>query len=171
MGMKKSTWYLWTGLAALWDTNNNPGSLTAAGAGYQEAATWLLGANMQSSGCLDKEGNFRAGIYKCIGWNGTYIVNLGRREGYQGQVVWFVKTKTKSGGGIDWQATSTYKVPSGFTEYLDLDGNPHRVVNSTVTVGASPILLQNKRIFGKASRFSDPEVDASPAGEDRIFKP
>jgi len=147
MKMRKSLWYTWTGLAPLWDSTKQPGALTSGGGGYQEVAAWLLGANMLSSGCLDKSGNFQANIYLCTGWNGTYIVNLGRGQGYKGQVVWFLNTV--QGGGVDWRATTTYKVPAGFTQYVDLNGNVHRISGSTIMVGDSPILLQNKTIAGQ----------------------
>ena len=166
MGLRKSTWYLWTGKAALWDNGNDPGSLTAGGAGYQQAATWLLGANMQSSGCLDLTGKLQ-NIFHCIDIGGTYVMNLARPHGYQGEVVWYVKALP--GSGIDWTATSTYAVPHGLTQYLDLSGNVHRVVNSQVTVGASPILLQNKRILGKDGVF-DPRLDSSSGDDDPVFK-
>jgi hypothetical protein len=146
MGMKKSLWYMWTGTASLWDLTSN--TLTPAGTGYGQVATWLLGANMNSSGCLDKQGQFQPYIYECMGLNGTYIVNLTRRQGYQGQVIWYVKTIPT--GGIDWTATSTYTVPAGFTQYLDLDGHVHPIEGSTVTIGASPILLQNQAILGQS---------------------
>jgi hypothetical protein len=146
MGMKKSLWYTWSGLAPLWNTGVNPGNVTPGGGGYQQVASWLLGANMRSSGCLDKKGNFQGQIYSCTGWNGTYVVNLSRREGYRGQVVWFVKIIT--GGGVDWRATTTYKVPRGFTQYLDLNGVVHPISTRTITVGDSPILLQNQPILG-----------------------
>ncbi len=146
MRMKKSLWYTWSGLAPLWNTLLNPGDVTPGGGGYQQAATWLLGANMTSSGCLDRKGHFQGQIYSCTGWNGTYVVNLDRREGYRGQVVWFVKIIT--GGGVDWRATTTYKVPRGFTQYLDLNGVVHPILTPTITVGDSPILLQNQPIQG-----------------------
>jgi hypothetical protein len=148
MRMKKSLWYMWTGTAPLWDNSFKPGGLTPGGGGYGQVATWLLGANMSSSGCLDKQGQFQPKIYDCIGLNGTYIVNLTRRQAYQGQVIWYVKTIPT--GGIDWTATSTYTVPHGFTQYVDLNGIVHRIQGSTVTIGASPILLQNHAIVGKS---------------------
>jgi hypothetical protein len=138
--MRKFTWYLWTGMAALWNTN-----LTPAGQGYQQVSTWLLGAKMQSSGCLTSSGTFQPDIYKCYKLNGTYVVNLVRPDNYAGQAVWYVQTNSD---GVDWTATSTYSVPTGFTQYLDLNGNVHDVVNSQVTVGASPILLETKSIPG-----------------------
>ena len=147
MRMKKSLWYTWSGLAPLWDTSLNPGDLTAGGGGYQEVASWLLGAKMASSGCLDRKGDFQGQIFSCTGWNGTYVVNLTRRNGYRGQAVWFLKTIT--GSGVDWRATTTYKVPRGFTQYLDLNGVVHHISTPTITVGDSPILLQNQSIGGQ----------------------
>jgi hypothetical protein len=110
--MRKFIWYLWSGMAKLWST-----SLTPAGVGYQQVSVWLLGANMQSAGCLDSAGKFEPDIYKCTKLDGTYVVNLVRRDNYSGQAVWYVKTTPT---GVDWTATSTYNVPSGFTQYLDL---------------------------------------------------
>ena len=138
--MKKFMWYLWTGMAALWDTN-----LTPAGQGYQQVSTWLLGAKMESSGCLDPTGTFQPDIYQCHKLDGTYVINLARPDNYAAQAVWFVKTNSD---GVDWTATSTYNVPAGFTQYLDLSGNVHNVVNSQVTVGASPILLETTSVPG-----------------------
>ncbi len=138
--MRKFMWYLWTGMAALWDTNLTPG-----GRGYQEVSTWLLGAKMESSGCLTNSGTFQSDIYKCYKLDGTYVVNLVRPDDYSGQAVWFVKTTSS---GVDWTATSTYNVPQGFTQYIDLNGKVHQVANSQVTIGASPILLETKSLPG-----------------------
>ena len=158
MKMKKSFWYMWTGFAALYNLSPDPGQVTAGGAGYQQVATWLLGANMQSSGCLDESGDFQPNIYACRGWNGTYVVNLSRPQGYQGQVVWNVKTL---GDGVDWNATSSYKVPHGFTEYVDLNGNVYPISQPHIMVGASPILLQNKSVVGQEAnwRLGGPGAD------------
>jgi len=162
MRMRKSMWYLWTGTAALWNPNEHPGILTAAGAAYQQVAQWMLGANMDSSGCLDKTGKFQDNIYKCMGLNGTYVMNFSRRNGYKGQIVWYVKTIPS--GGINWDATRPYKVPQGFSQYEDLNGNIHRA-NAEVTVGASPILLQNKSIHGKDGvKFKNQEPIATAGG-------
>jgi len=138
--MRKFIWYLWTGMAKLWISG-----LTPAGQGYQQVSVWLLGANLQSAGCLDSSGTFQPDIYKCTTLDGTYVVNLVRPDNYSGQAVWYVKTTAT---GVDWTATSTYNVPSGFTQYLDLQGNVHDVTNSQITIGASPILLQTKAIPG-----------------------
>jgi hypothetical protein len=171
MGMKKSLWYMWTGLAALWNPNNNPGILTAGGVGYNQVAAWLIGAQMQSSGCLDKSGTFQPNIYQCIGLNGTYIVNLVRRQGYEGQVIWHVKTI--SSGGIDWTATTNYKVPRVFTQYMDLNGNVYPIIHSQVAVGASPILLQNKSMPGQNQGLDTELYSKPPIGDrdDRGFGP
>lgn len=141
--MKKFMWYLWTGMAALWDTTNS--TLTPSGQGYQQVSAWLLGAKMESSGCLTESGTFQPDIYKCYKLDGTYVVNLVRPDDYSGQAVWYVKT---SSNGVDWTATSTYNVPQEFTQYIDLNGKIHQVVNSQVTIGASPILLETKSLPG-----------------------
>ncbi len=171
MRMKKSFWDAWTGMAPLYNPNNDPGELTAGGAGYQEVAAWLLGANMQSSGCLDKSGNFQPNIYECTGWNGTYVVNLSRRQGYRGQAVWYLKTT--DGVGVDWNATSSYKVPPGFTQYVDLNGNVHPISQSHMMVGASPILLQNKSVAGQEVNWplGGPKANGPNGGRPRVFGP
>jgi hypothetical protein len=138
--MRKFMWYLWTGMAALWDTDLTPG-----GFGYEQVSTWLLGAKMESSGCLTASGKFQPDIYKCYKLDGTYVVNLVRPDNYAGQAVWYVQTNSD---GVDWTATSTYRVPPGFTQYVDLDGNLHAIVDSRVTIGASPILLETKSLLG-----------------------
>ena len=134
--IREMMWYLWTGMAALWETNLTPG-----GRGYQEVSTWLLGAKMESSGCLTESGTFQPDIYKCDKLDGTYVINLVRPNNYAGQAIWYVKTTSN---GVDWTATSTYYVPRGFTQYRDLNGKVHPIVHSRVTVGASPILLETK---------------------------
>jgi hypothetical protein len=136
--IKEFVWYLWTGMAALWNT-----TLTAGGQGYQQVSTWLLGAKMESSGCLTESGTFQPDIYKCYKLDGTYVVNLVRPNNYAGQAVWYVKTTSN---GVDWTARSTYYVPRGFTQYRDLNGTVHHVVHSQVAVGASPILLETKSL-------------------------
>jgi len=136
--IKKFMWYLWTGLAALWDT-----SLTPGGQGYLDVSRWLLGAKMASSGCLNSKGEFQPDIYKCYKLDGTFVVNLVRPNNYSGQAVWYVKT---TANGVDWTATSTYNVAPGFTQYEDLSGNVHNLASPQVTIGASPILLETKSI-------------------------
>ncbi len=138
--IREMMWYLWTGMAALWDTNLTPG-----GRGYQEVSTWLLGAKMESSGCLTESGTFQPDIYKCYKLDGTYVVNLVRPNNYAGQAVWYVKTNNT---GVDWTATSTYGVPHGFRQYRDLNGKVHPVVHSQVRIGASPILLETRSLPG-----------------------
>jgi hypothetical protein len=145
MKMKKSIWYMWTGLAALWNTTENPGILTAGGAGYEETATWLLGATISSAGCLHN-GRFDPNIFDCNRLAGTYVMNVVRPGGYKGQIVWYVKIP--SGTGVDWSAERTYKVSDGYTQYVDLSGDVYTVNNSEVTVGASPILLENMSMPG-----------------------
>jgi|SRR5271165_3310643 len=164
MKMKKSLWDAWTGRAALYSVSPEPGHLTAGGEGYQQVGAWLLGASMRSSGCLDKYGNFQPYIFDCRGWNGTYVVKLSRRRGYKGQVIWYVKTL---GDGVDWNATSSYKVPSGFTEYVDLHGNVHPISESRIMVGASPILLQNKSAVGPEMNWPRDSLTVNgPDGDD-----
>ena len=138
--IREMMWYLWTGMAALWDTDLTPG-----GRGYQEVSTWLLGAKMESSGCLTESGTFQPDIYKCYKLDGTYVVNLVRPNNYAGQAVWYVKTNST---GVDWTATSTYGVPHGFRQYRDLNGKVHPVVHSQVRIGASPILLETRSLPG-----------------------
>jgi hypothetical protein len=80
--------------------------------------------------------------------------------------------KTIPGGGIDWSATKTYNVPAGFTQYEDLYGNVYPLVNSEVTIGASPILLQNKRIVGRDGlAFFDLQSKPPAGGGVRVSGP
>jgi len=134
-------WYMWDNGASLWDSNLE--ELTNAGEAYRSAGNWLLGANITSAGCEDSSGNF-VDISRCPRmdnhYHTTYLVNLARPGGYRAQAVWFVEIDS---GNTNWQATSPYNVPDGFTQCQDLDGFPCLIANGAVTIGAAPILLEN----------------------------
>ena len=64
--------------------------------------------------------------------NGTvWTCGLSRSNGYQALAVW------------DTAGTSTFSVPSQYTQYQDLEGGTSSVSGSSVTIGTEPILLTN----------------------------
>lgn len=65
-------------------------------------------------------------------YQGVYTCDLTRPGGYQAQAVW------------DTEGSSTYTVPSQFTQYGDLTGHTYALPsNHQVTIGDKPILLEN----------------------------
>ena len=117
-GVVRFYWYSWNdpNWGTLWDyfTGNHP-----AGIAYAQVYKWVVGATL-SQPCA---GN--SGVWKCV---------FTRANGYQAQAVW-----TTSG------TTQTYTAPSQYINYLTLTGAKTAVPGTgQVTIGPSPILLQNQ---------------------------
>lgn len=89
---------------------------------YRQIRRWMLGATL-SQACAANS----MGTWACI---------LTRSNGYIGGVVW---NPTQS---------TTFTVPSGFTQYRKLDGTTVSVTAGTVlTIGNSPILVETGSAF------------------------
>jgi hypothetical protein len=62
--------------------------------------------------------------------NGTYTCPITRPNNYSAWMVW------------NPSKTVSYPVPSGATQYRDLNGNTTGLSGGTVSVGSSPILIE-----------------------------
>jgi len=126
-GAARMYWYAWdlynSGDGDLWA----PAGLTKAGVAYQQTESWLSGAT--SGGACSKNG----AVYQC-----SYT----RSGGYQALVVWD-SSQTCSNGNC---TTSSFSVPSQYTQYQDLAGNTATVSGGSVKIGAKPILLETGNI-------------------------
>lgn len=125
-GVSRSVWYMYD--ACDWGTMYGPNCGTPPNDDKQKGAritataygsiqTWMIGATL--TGCT-VTGN-------------TWVCGLTRTSpaGYSAQAVW-----SQTGKG-------TYTVPSGTIQYLDLNGNVHKVSGTTVQITNLPILLEN----------------------------
>ena len=110
-------WYAWDDpeWGTLWDAKAGPHPAALA---YQQVYKWMVGATM-SAPCTSAP-------------DGTWTCTLRRRGGYQALVIWNSTT------------TSSYAPPKQYKHYLDLAGNV-TPVNGPVTIGDSPILLENSK--------------------------
>ena len=97
--------------------NATGGSLLSATA-YGESYKWIVGATLTQPCAQDK--------------NGAWTCSLSRSGGYQAQIIWNSTTR----GTVD------VKTSSQMTEYRDLAGGMHSIVNGTVPVQNLPILLE-----------------------------
>ena len=113
-GVKRHYWYAYDSCRTL---TNQPTSqtLNAAGIGYGNVEKWMTGATMSGP---------------CAANGAVWTCGLTRSNGYEALAVW------------DTSGTGTFVVPSGYTQYQDLDGNTHSL-ESSVAIGTEPILLTN----------------------------
>lgn len=112
-GVTRLYWYLWNNRQG-WGTLT--GGTNAAGVAYGQVYDWLVGATM-SSPCAVVSGT-------------TWACAFTRPSGYQALVVWDTLTST------------SYTPASQYKQYRDLSGNVTEI-SGAVTVGTSPILLEN----------------------------
>ena len=115
--VKRHYWYAYDICPGL---TNQPGTstLNAAGIGYGNVESWMIGANL-STPCAA---------------NGTvWTCGLTRPSGYRALAVW------------DTSGSSTFSVPSQYTQFQDLEGNT-TAAGATITIGTEPILLENGTI-------------------------
>lgn len=109
-----------------WDVSNShklwakATGMDGAGIAYQEVRKWMLGADVAASSTA---GNI---------WS----IPITRPSGYSALAVWDATG-----------ASSSYSVPSQYTQYRGLDGTVNAVVGGTVTLGIQPILLETGSVF------------------------
>jgi len=117
-GVARSAWYAYDG-AAPWGTlyTATEGE-TAAATAYSQTYRWMVGATMAAP--CGEAGNH---VWTCA---------LTRPGGYAAQAVWISSS------------SAAVAVPKQYTEYLDLAGITHPIVDGTVTIGDEPILLQTR---------------------------
>ena len=116
-GVSRFVWYGWdakTMWGQLWSSS---GGINPAGVAYRQTYNWMVGATQLQPCSEDTSGD----------WSCTFY---------------------RSGGNVSmalWNSTKSIalKVPTEFIQYRDLLGNVHPIVNNSVTVGNSPILLEN----------------------------
>jgi hypothetical protein len=100
-------------------------TLLEPGIAYGQVYNWMVGA--VPSACATS-----GSIYTC---------GLTRSGGYQGLAVWDSSLSCSNGSC----ATTSYTVPSGYTQYRDLAGNVTSInSNSQIQIGIKPILLENQ---------------------------
>ena len=118
-GVNKVVWYAYDdqNWGALWDPR---GGLHKPGQQYNNLRKWLVGATM--SGCNQ-------------GSDGTWVCNLRRPNGYSAQILWNPNT------------TKGFNVSTSFTWIRNLGGSVGNFNPGHVTVGPSPILIENLKVF------------------------
>jgi hypothetical protein len=126
MGVARVYWYRWDATqtygGALWTASDG---ITEAGTADGEVDAWIDGATL-SSACT-----VNGTVWQC---------GFTRPGGYQALAVWDASQDCLNGTCT----TSSFSVPAGYTQYLDLAGNQTSAgAGSTVQIGAKPILLEN----------------------------
>lgn len=114
-GVSNANWYDWGNRG--WGTlcaSGSCGATTAAGA-WQQVYDWMVGSTMTTP----------CGIQSGSVWTCGLTLN----DGTQALVVW------------DTSGSSSYSVPTGYTQYSDLGGNTSSA-GSSVTIDITPILLR-----------------------------
>jgi hypothetical protein len=112
--VKRHYWFAYDSCVSLTDQPTSS-TLRPAGIAYGNVESWMVGAAM-SAPCAA---------------NGTvWTCGLSRPNGYEALAVW------------DTAGTSTFSVPSQYTQYQDLEGNTQSISGS-VTISPEPILLTN----------------------------
>jgi hypothetical protein len=116
-GISRFVWYGWDAAEMWGQLWTSAGGMNQAATAYQQTYNWMVGATLTSPCTADSAGD----------WYCTF---------------------SRSGGAVSeaaWNSTknNTVTVPAQYTQYLDLQGGVHPIVNHTVTLGNSPILLEN----------------------------
>lgn len=142
-GIENFNWYCWDIFGGNTDyvnlsyslTPSQYDSITEPGIAYQHTAFWLKGATMISREFV----------------NGVWVVELTRPGGYHGWIVWRP------------EGASSFQIPASWAalHYRNLLGAVLPISGSTITIGPSPLLIEN----GLFSGFESPEV----AEELRIY--
>jgi hypothetical protein len=116
-GVSRFVWYAYDGGPIWGGMWTSTGGASPAATAYTQTYDWMVGASLTTPCAL--------------GSNRIYTCGLSRTGGYQAEAVWLTGTTTTS-----------MAVSSIYTEYRDLGGAVHPVVNGSVTVGDEPILLE-----------------------------
>jgi len=115
-GVQRYHWYDYdnTSWGTLWK-----GSLNTTGIAYEQVYNWLVGATMTRP-CAATTGT------------STWTCPITRTSPYKALAVW------------NTVGTTSYTVPSGFTQYRDLTGKVTATSSgATITIGVAPLLLEN----------------------------
>ena len=125
MGVARGYWYRWDSTAnyegALWTQSSGPIEAVDA---WQEVSKWMVGATL-SSAC-----KVSGTVWQC---------GFTRSGGYQALAVWDASQDCLNGSC----ATTTFTVPSGYSESRDLTDTVTTISGGTTPIGAKPVLLEN----------------------------
>jgi hypothetical protein len=115
-GLTRFYWYAWDNYlyGTLW---SDGGGTSKAGLALQQVEKWMIGATLA-------ERIMPSGTV----WSGTFV----RSDGSRARVVW------------DTSGSSMYKAPLQYTEYQDLEGGVHPIVDHMLPIGIKPILLESR---------------------------
>jgi len=123
IGLARSYWYAWdAAITPFWSTGSG---VETGGTTYAELTSWLVGATL-SSPCAQT-----GTVWQC---------GYTRKGGYRSLAVWDTSQSCNNGSCT----TSTFNVPAGYTNSLDLTGIKTTISGSTVQIGIKPILLENQ---------------------------
>jgi len=107
----------------LWNPHKQ--TITATGFAYQLFYSWLEGA-MMTTPCKGQSGN--AAIWSCT---------FSRSGGYQAEAIWDTV--------LPFGQSTNVKVNAQYVQYRDLYGNVYPITNHQVSIGYTPIWLENTK--------------------------
>ena len=113
-GLSRFYWYAWDNslYGTLWRDDSGT---SKAGLTLQQVQNWMIGATLASR--IVPSGTV---------WSGTLV----RPNGNRALVLW------------DTSGPSIYNAPSQYTQYRDLDGDAHPILNNRLPIGIKPVLLE-----------------------------
>jgi hypothetical protein len=121
-GVDRVIWYAYDGDSRWGRLIDTTGNLLPSGTAYGESYKWIVGATLTQPCAADR--------------SGTWTCSITRPGGYQAEILW---------NSIASSAINA-KAPSPMTEYRDLSGGVHSIVNGTVPVQNLPILLETSTL-------------------------
>lgn len=123
-------WFAWDSKTDSSLYNDTTGQTTPAATAYQQVNTWLVGATVSKA---------------CSASGTVWTCGFTRSGGYAALAVWDAGQDCTTSNC----PTTTFTVPAGgYTQYLDVAGDPPTALNgaTTVQIGAKPILLETGAI-------------------------
>lgn len=122
-GIRRFYWYSWDkGTNPLWSHSSG---ISPAGIAHGQVSEWITGATLTTP---------------CMNIGTVWTCSYTKPNGYQSMAVW--DTSQTCSGGVC--SSSSFKVPSGYTYWQDLDGNKNRISTTSIRIGLKPILLENQ---------------------------
>ena len=122
------------------------GTITPAGAAYEQIYNWLVGATLTAP---------------CANFNGQWFCSFTRPGSYVAEAIWDVNSSLVCSGGVC--PTVNVGVPTNYTQYRDLKGNLTSITNRTVPVGSKPVLVEGTTPDISVTESVSPSV--APVGE------
>ncbi len=129
--------------------NRDPGTVLKPGVAWEGVYQWLVG-NTISTPCTgpipwiqNKGDKGNQGVWTCGITGGS--------NGYQAQLVWYMDDNYTTGCNNNVCKSTTYTVPSGYTQYRTVyqPSKVNQIKNGTVNIGYIPILLENHSEAGR----------------------